>query len=83
MTTWQIARAYGNDDVRNDDADVDGNDEERRSLEGRDTICKGGHSVLSDGLFHKLDGPLSWQLVERVNALYCSLKKKERDATDT
>lgn len=38
MTTWQIARTYGNDDVRNDDVDVDGDvdDEERRSLEERD-----------------------------------------------
>lgn len=37
MTTWQIARAYGNDDVvRDDDVDVVVDVEERRSLEARD-----------------------------------------------
>lgn len=39
MTTWQIARACGNDDVRDADNDVDDdddNDKEKRSLEAHD-----------------------------------------------
>lgn len=36
MTTWQIARAYGDDDVRDDDVDDDIDDGEKRSLEARD-----------------------------------------------
>lgn len=61
MTTRQIARACGNDDVRDADNDVDDDDDkEKRSLEVHDIAIPPAGVDSSNCLstfFYKCDGP--------------------------